>query len=461
MKGGGKMVTSGCSEKSYVMFENAGVADFNALFFVGYTDKAGRPDTIGQFGSGFKLGLTSALRLGIDVTVYLGREKVKAGTVRRKVKGDDVEQLVFHREGPEGMVETRETNLTLGYGARDWKDEWGVFREMLQNAFDADPRGYEVVYGVAPKGRDGFTRVFLEATEGILAIYRDLDSFFRDPRDAMFVCDQGRVYPKSAPDGQTYYYSKGMYVLATKETSLYDLDIYELPINESRDASTSSLTHHVLRLFDVCPPDMKTEIIRFAIQKGEEGVQTLENSLFWRFSTRPHMWGDAFKRAFPDHVLTTFSSIEYEAMVRMGRKAVRATRHLYELLSRAGVMTAQKILTSEEQARREVFTPQGLLAENYHRAFERVAKGLPEVNRLEVTFIRLPRHQRSIDFLTISRQRGEYQFSETLLQAGPKQIAVALVDALTQTRSANGKCHPIYERHMMDMLLECIDCIAG
>lgn len=198
MKGGGKMVTSGCSEKSYVMFENAGVADFNALFFVGYTDKAGRPDTIGQFGSGFKLGLTSALRLGIDVTVYLGREKVKAGTVRRKVKGDDVEQLVFHREGPEGMVETRETNLTLGYGARDWKDEWGVFREMLQNAFDADPRGYEVVYGVAPKGRDGFTRVFLEATEGILAIYRDLDSFFRDPRDAMFVCDQGRVYPKSA-----------------------------------------------------------------------------------------------------------------------------------------------------------------------------------------------------------------------------------------------------------------------
>jgi hypothetical protein len=439
------------------MFQNVGTSDFYALYLVGFTDKVGDPNSIGMFGSGFKLAVAAALRLGIDLILYLGRDKVTFRTTKRQVKGAQIEQLVFIYENPEGGVKEIDTNLTLGYGAKDWKQPWVVFREVLANCRDADPRGYEVVAGVEPRGREGFTRVFVGATDEILDIYRNIDSFFKEPRAAMFVCDEGRIYPKGAPDGYTRFYCKGMYVLMTHDTGLYDLDLHQMPINESRDASTEHLFSHVLRLYDCCLPEIKTEIMRFAVEKGQEGVQTLENSLYWSQSRRPDAWVDAFRRAFPDHVLCSFSDVEYQSMVRMGRKAIRATRELYRLLSAHGVQTAEKVLRAEEEAQRQLFVPEGLLQAEYDRAFAMVAGRLPEVNRLNITFVRLPPHERNVAFVTCSRARGEYQFSETVLKSGVKAIAMALVDALAQTKSLSGKCDLDYEQKLVEMVVDCVD----
>jgi hypothetical protein len=448
--------TTATRTKNYVMFQNAGATDFYALYLVGFTDKAGDPDSIGMFGSGFKLAVTAALRLGIEVIVFVGRDKVTFTTATRCVKGQDVEQLVFVRESPEGEIERLDTNLILGYGAKDWKDPWVVFREMLANCRDADPRGYEVVAGVEPRGRDGFTRVFVEATEQIMETYRNMDSYFKEPRDAMFVCDEGRIYPKCAPEGHTYFYCKGMYVLMTRDMSLFDLDLHNMPINESRDASTEHLLTHVRRLYDCCPPEIKTEIIRFAIEKSQEGVQTLESSLYWSQSRRPDAWVDAFRRAFPDHVLCSFSDVEYQSMIRMGRKAVRATREFYRLLSAHGVQTAEKVLRAEEENKRQVFELEGILKENYEQAFAKIAARLPEINRLNISFVRLPPSERNVSFVTCSRARAEYQFSETLLKSGVKAVSIALIDVLAQTKSLSGKCDLDYEQELMRMVLECV-----
>ncbi len=187
------------AKKTYVMFQNAEEADFFALFLVGYTDKSGDPNAIGMFGSGFKLAVAAALRLNIDLIVYLGRDRITAKTVTRQVKSGVAEQLVFIRQRPDGTVEEHSTNLTLGYGAKDWRKPWVVFREVLANARDADPRGFEVVAGVEPRAREGFTRVFVEANEEILEIYRNLDRYYKEERHATFVCEDGRIYPKGAP----------------------------------------------------------------------------------------------------------------------------------------------------------------------------------------------------------------------------------------------------------------------
>lgn len=450
------MTTATKSKHGYVMFQNVGATDFYALYLVGFTDKAEDPDSIGMFGSGFKLAVAAALRLGIDLVVYLGRDRVTFQTAVRHVKGEEVEQLVFVRETPEGETKELDTNLTLGYGAKDWKEPWGVFREVLANCQDADPHGYEVVAGVEPRGREGFTRVFVEAKPEILEIYRNMDFYFKKPRNAMFVCDDGRVYPKCAPDGYTNYYCKGMYVLTTRDMSLYDIDLHHMPINESRDASTEHLLTHVLRLFDSCPPEIKTEIIRFAIEKGQEGVQTLENSLYWSQSRRPDAWVDAFRRAFPDHVLCSFSDVEYQSMARMGRKAVRVSREFYRLLGAHGLQTAEKVLRAEEESQRQVFEPEGYVKEHFDRAFAKVSRRLPEVNRLNISFIRLPPSERNVSFITCSRARAEYQFSETLLKSGVRAVALALIDALAQTKSLSGKCDLDYEQELMSMVLESV-----
>ena len=259
-----------------------------------------------------------------------------------------------------------------------------------------------------------------------------------------------------SPDGYTYFYCKGMYVLMTHDMSLFDIDLHHMPINESRDASTEHLLTHVLRLFDCCPPEIKTEIIRFAIEKSQEGMQTLESSLYWSQSRRPDAWVDAFRRAFPDHVLCSFSDVEYQSMIRLGRKAVRVTREFYRLLSAHNVQTAEKVLRAEEEGQRQVFEPDGFLKGNYERAFAKVAVRLPEVNRLNVSFIRLPATERNVSFVTCSRARAEYQFSETLLKSGVKAVAMALIDALAQTKSLSGKCDLDYENELMGMVLECV-----
>jgi len=238
--------------------------------------------------------------------------------------------------------------------------------------------------------------------------------------------------------------------------SLFDIDLHHMPINESRDASTEHLLTHVLRLFDCCPPEIKTEIIRFAIEKSQEGMQTLESSLYWSQSRRPDAWVDAFRRAFPDYVLCSFSDVEYQSMIRLGRKAIRATREFYRLLSAHGVQTAEKVLRAEEEGQRQVFQPDPFLKQNYDRAFAKVAGRLPEVNRLNVSFVRLPASERNVSFVTCSRARAEYQFSETLLKSGVKAVAMALIDALAQTKSLSGKCDLDYEHELVGMVLECV-----
>jgi len=88
------MVRKAVKKSNYVMFQNAGVADFRAFFLVGFTDKAGDHEAIGMFGSGFKLAVTAALRLGIDPILYLDRDKVTVRTATRQVKSEEAEQLV-------------------------------------------------------------------------------------------------------------------------------------------------------------------------------------------------------------------------------------------------------------------------------------------------------------------------------------------------------------------------------
>ena len=58
--------------KTWVMFQNAGEANFLPLFFLGLTDKHDDPEMIGQFGAGFKQAVVAALRLGIEVQAYIG-----------------------------------------------------------------------------------------------------------------------------------------------------------------------------------------------------------------------------------------------------------------------------------------------------------------------------------------------------------------------------------------------------
>lgn len=445
------------SSRNYVLFENPGMADFFALFLLGFTDKSGNEQAIGQFGSGFKYAVSAAMRHGLELIVFLGREKITFKTADRNVQGEIARQLIFVREDADGTREEHSTNMTIRMGQKDWSNGvWPVFRELLQNAVDGDPRAYEVVAGVEPRGRDGFTRVFLQATPEVLEIYRNLDRWWKEERHAVFVCEQGRLYPRSGPSDETRWYVKGMFVQSTRETSLFDYDLPNTPITESRTALTGNLYVHVLRLLDASPPEIKGETLRFVIENAQNSRATLEGNLFWSETTRGYLWADAFRRAFPDTLLAA-GPMDYLVAARSGRKVVRCPDELAAMLARHGVLTAEQAFREEQKMTCEPFEPAGDLLTSFHEAYARVADRLPEVNRLTITFVRMSDHDRNVAFVTKNRARGEVQFTDTLLRTGRREITAALVDALAQSQAGAGRCDPIYEDKLRALCVQCLE----
>ncbi|MCF7958790.1 MAG: hypothetical protein K9M57_10115, partial [Phycisphaerae bacterium] len=220
--------------------------------------------------------------------------------------------------------------------------------------------------------------------------------------------------------------------------------------------SKDNLVYHVLNLYDMCPLDMKSEILRYVINKGQQGVNTLEGSMYWTQTRRPHAWADAFHRAFPESVLCTYSQMEYQNMVQLGRKPIRAGHELYRMLSAQGIPTAEYVLQEKNDVQREMFLPDSQLRDNFNKAFKLIAEKLPEVHILNISFIQLPPSESNVLFIASSRARGEYQFSQTLLKSGVRAIGMALFDALAQTKSISGKCNMDYEMEMLNMAWECI-----
>lgn len=437
--------------ENWIMIQNAGVPDFNALFLVGCTDKGGDESKIGKFGSGFKYAIAAALRMCIAIVIYLGMTRIRCITERLTVHGRPVYRLVYDLLHQDGQEERLATSLTTGYGALDWKGAWPIVREFVANAKDADPRNYLVMTGVPPGGREGHTRVFIEANEDVVDVYRRLPELCRDGEQAMFECDLGQLYPKANRDAPTCFYCKGMYVLSIRDGAAYHYGLNQLPINEARDASRDRLGTDLLPLLDACPVDIKMDILTYAIAAGERGVRVVENSLEWPRSRCPAQWARAFERAFPDGVLCTHSDIEYQSVKESGLTPVRVSRELYSLLSAARVRCAYQILRQELAAERQTIVPQPDHRAAFDEARRAVAARLPEVECLSVSFVRLPAREGLTAFIPLSRARGQYQFTETLLAAGREAIMAALIDAVAQTNSLSGRCDLRYENTLLEL----------
>ena len=79
----------------YLMIENRGTVGTKLLTVVGASTARGKPDMIGQFGSGFKNSIALLLRNGIRLVVYIGKQGYEFGfdnTTDRDVRNEDVEQ---------------------------------------------------------------------------------------------------------------------------------------------------------------------------------------------------------------------------------------------------------------------------------------------------------------------------------------------------------------------------------
>ena len=109
-----------------LIFKTPGHADIHAFITLGVNAKIGA-NSIGVFGTGIKYAIAVILRLGGEVTVYIGKKKYKFGLKAKTIRGKEF-KLVTMNDRPIGF--------TSALGAH-WQP-WMAYRELWSNTKDED-----------------------------------------------------------------------------------------------------------------------------------------------------------------------------------------------------------------------------------------------------------------------------------------------------------------------------------
>ncbi len=231
------------------------IPDIDIVCTVGESTSRESDSSIGQFGTGFLYSLALFAREGIlgqckicfgkDVYsphITKGRKRDSAGNSR------DMSKIVLKKQnGP-----SYDLNISTGFGEMDWDDVTMGIRELVSNAFDGaltHDNSYSsvAIARVAEnecRAKDGMIRVYIPITPEIDDYIVNLDRYF--------ICSKKTynpdisVLPKATP-GPCLVYRKGVLVSQFGDQSLFDYNINDIPIDESRNISEYQSMQYIAR----------------------------------------------------------------------------------------------------------------------------------------------------------------------------------------------------------------------
>jgi hypothetical protein len=245
--------------KKYILFENLGEIEANALFLLGASPKRNDDTKIGQFGSGLKYGPATLMRHNVEMRVFSGTSEIVLGTVKEVLRGKEFEVIT---------INGRTSSITVDAGGVDWQ-LWYAIREIYANALDECVTSFRTDVTLDEiNGFQGFTRIYIEITNEVADILKNWDRYFSFKRTPLFETNTTteffykciddlnltpikvfRPYEAHATDPTVtehktrYIYRKGFQV-HTNHSTLFDYDIENCKINEARQlVSTSSLDY--------------------------------------------------------------------------------------------------------------------------------------------------------------------------------------------------------------------------
>lgn len=277
----------------YLKVMNKGTVHRKLLELIGFSTKRGEFNNlaiIGSKGSGAKLLIPAALRLGLKIFVCSSDEdgSYVLSYETRKIKLGSVEVSQIHFVyGEDKVVPAQFILESFGdwdkpIGA-DTAKEFKIIREILANARDADPQFHWDIVDASEGGfdfRPDETTVFVSLTPGVAEITQNNTARyfkFLGASPDYSVPGLGEIYPKSSP--RTRIFVMGVLAECTSgeffDTTLFDYSVLDknLLSEERTIKDYSELRKVVARLLtSVNSVDFAKELIK-GILAGKGGFE--------------------------------------------------------------------------------------------------------------------------------------------------------------------------------------------
>lgn len=209
-----------------VVFENNGILDFDALSSFGVNVKD-NDSAIGYFGTGLKYAMAIAVREGLDMTIYLGNDAHKIGSVTKTIRG---KEFTFITCGEKQLGFTTE----LG---KNWK-LWMAYRELYCNAMDEGGRVTKDTPAPAPDKT-------VIAVEGMDHIHADRGKYLLQSKP--LISSDG-IELHNGSSGAIFY--RGIRAYELRDRSIYTYNITErMPLTEDRTIAAGFIIPQKLTFF--------------------------------------------------------------------------------------------------------------------------------------------------------------------------------------------------------------------
>jgi len=272
-----------------LLIKNNTLIEHNAFHLIGACTKRDDSGSIGYFGSGLKYAIAVLLREGIHFKVFSGLKEIKITTEPEEFRNQTF-QVIY--------VNGVKTSLTTDMGP-DWKI-WQAVREVFCNAIDEGDYEYGCHLVTAPT-RDATTFHIDCDNDTLQEIVNNWDKYFSLKRKTVTANKRGQVF--KCMDEYVCIYRKGIRCWEEQKKSLYDYNIYDLKINESRIATSQHDLYREIRL--MWTNDATPEMLRNFCTHAKETL--IETHMYWQYAYGSD-YGEQWLTFFKDKFLVPIES---------------------------------------------------------------------------------------------------------------------------------------------------------
>lgn len=353
----------------FLVIENNGIAPVESFTMLGLSSARGKADKIGQFGSGAKHGILTAIRHKLNPRIYLGLEELAFYTESGKMGDKAYDKLCYmFRDKCES------TSMVLEFGSLDWNGLDMALREFVSNAIDAadgdmsqlSVRLAETVAPIADK-----TVVAFECTPNVSKFYNELPQRFLHFSEHSAA---NGIIDKIEPNTKGRVYRKGVFVRETAYLSVFDYNFDDsVKIDESRNMSDYAILADVGRLWKNANTDRLRSMFRqISYLDNEAKTSYLESHIGsydmireWADDSPKKTWHDAFVAEYGENVVIARGNNQVSAMAQKRGKTVVVVKSegWFNALKYCGIQTATEAVKDvcDDKGRKVKAAPNSLI----------------------------------------------------------------------------------------------------